>query len=114
MRDVLRAVREGTYRGRGGGPRRFEARHREVMTHLCLAANRYGEVHPQVLTLAGLAVELERPPRNVMTDVRQLEEALVLWRRPVVDGVGRRFVYVIPGMAAPLADRPQPSPGGPR
>jgi hypothetical protein len=78
------------------------------MTELCLATNKYGEVHPTVLTLAGLADELGRTYTNVTADVRQLVAALLLWRRPVDDVYGRRFVYVIPGMAAPLDDRGRP------
>jgi hypothetical protein len=111
QRAVAAAVVAGTYRGRGGRSRPFQARHRELMWWLCAYADRYGEVHPNVITLAGLADELGRDKDNVNTDVRQLEAALLLWRRPVVDGVGRRFVYVIPGMVAPLDDRPRPSPG---
>lgn len=108
MRAVLAAVRAGTYRGRDGRSHPFRARHHVVMTELCLAVNKYGEVHPHVLSLAALADELGRTLTNVAADVRQLEAALLLWRRPIVDEVGRRFVYVIPGMAAPLDDRGRP------
>jgi hypothetical protein len=108
MRAVLAAVRAGTYRGRDGRSHPFRARHHVVMTELCLATNKYGEVHPNVLTLAGLADELGRTYTNVKADVRQLEAALLLWRRAVDDEMGRRFVYVIPGMAAPLDDRGRP------
>ena len=108
MRAVLAAVRAGTYRGRDGRSHPFQARHHVVMTELCLATNKYGEVHPTVLTLAGLADELGRTYTNVKADVRQLEAALLLWRRPIDDVYGRRFVYVIPGMAAPLDDRGRP------
>lgn len=111
VRAVRAAVRAGTYRGRDGRSHPFTARHLDVMTELALAANQYGEVHPTILTLAGLADELGRTYTNVKADVRQLEAALLLWRRPVDDVYGRRFVYVIPGMAAPLSDRPRPSPG---
>jgi hypothetical protein len=113
-RAVLAAVRAGTYRGRDGRSHAFQARHQVVMAELCLAANQYGEVHPHVLNLAGLADELGRDHQNVCRDVRDLEAALLLWRRPVDDVYGRRFVYVIPGMAAPLSDRPRPSPGAGR
>jgi len=111
MRAVAEAVRAGTYRGRDGRSHPFQARHRELMWWLCAYANQYGEVHPTILTLAGLADELGRDHQNVCRDARDLEAALLLWRRPVDDVYGRRFVYVIPGMAAPLSDRPRPSPG---
>jgi hypothetical protein len=108
MRAVLAAVLAGTYRGRDGRSHPFQSRHRELMWWLCAYTNRYGEVHPEVITLAGLAQDLGRTPTNVMADVRQLEAALLLWRRPVTDAMGRRFVYVIPGMAAPLDDNGRP------
>lgn len=108
MRAVAAAVRAGTYQGRDGRSHPFAARHRELMWCLCAAANQYGEVKPTVLTLAGLADELERDRAGVRRDVRQLEAALLLWRRPVLDAYGRRFVVVIPGMAAPLDDRGRP------
>jgi len=111
IRAVRAAVRAGTYRGRDGRSHPFTARHLDVMTELALAANQYGEVHPNVLTVAGLADELGRDRSGVRRDVRDLEAALLSWRRPVDDVYGRRFVYVIPGMAAPLSDRPPPSPG---
>jgi len=106
MRAVLAAVRAGTYRDRGGASRPFQARHRELMAQLCLYADRRGEVRPEVITLARLADELGRDKDNVNTDARQLEAALVMWRRPVVDEVGRRFVYVIPGMVDPKLGEP--------
>ena len=114
MRAVDQAVRTGTYRGRDGTAHPFTARHQLVMLRLCLVADVYGEVHPHVLTLASLAADVGRTLTNVAADVRQLEAALLLWRRPVVDEVGRRFVYVIPGMAAPLDEhgRPQRARGG--
>jgi hypothetical protein len=105
MRTVAEAVRAGTYRGRDGRSHPFQARHRELMWCLCAYANQYGEVHPDVITLGALALELGRGKDNVNTDVRQLEAALLLWRRPVTTAVGSAFVYVIPGMAAPLDDR---------
>lgn len=105
QRSVMAAVRAETYRGRDGKPHRFEARHQVVMAELVMAANKYGEVLPRVLTLRLLADQLERTYTNVKADVRDLEQALLLWKRPVVDGYGRRFVIVIPGMVAPLDDR---------
>ncbi|HKY67418.1 MAG TPA: HTH domain-containing protein [Acidimicrobiales bacterium] len=104
IRAVRAAVRAGTYRGRDGRSHLFTARHLDVMTELCLAANRLGEVLPQVLTLQQLADELERDRSWVRRDVRDLEAALLVWKRPVVDGRGRRFIYTIPGMVAPLKD----------
>ena len=108
MRAVAAAVRAGTYRGRDGRSHPSRRVTASLMWCLCAAANQYGEVHPRHLTLAGLAEDLDRTYTNVKADVRQLEAALLLWRRPVNDAYGRRFVYVIPGMAAPLDDRGRP------
>lgn len=101
MRDVLARVAVETYRGRDGKPRPFEARHRELMWNLCAYADKYGEVHPHIVTLAGLADQLERDRANVRREVRHLEQAVLLWKRPVIDRYGRRHVIVIPGMIAP-------------
>ena len=111
MRAVIAAVRAGTYRGNDGRSHPVQARHIELMWWLCSYADRYGEVKPTVITLAHLADELERDRANVRTDARHLEAALVMWRRPVVDDRGRRFVYVIPGMVDPKLGQPRPSPG---
>ena len=110
-RAVLAAVRAATYRGRDGKSHRFQARHQVVMAELCLAANQYGEVHPRVLTLGKLADELDRKVTNVCADVRDLETALLLWRTPLAGSRGPAFVFVIPGMAAPLSDVHRPRPG---
>jgi hypothetical protein len=107
-RAVLAAVRAATYRGRNGKSQPFQARHQVVMAELCLAANQYGEIHPRVLTLGALAAELGRDVQNLCRDVRDLEAALLLWRRPVEGTTGPAFMYVIPGMAAPLSDVHRP------
>jgi len=107
VRAVRAAVRAGTYRA-SGRSRPFTARHLDVMTELCLAANQYGEVHPRVLTLGALAAELGRDVQNVCREVRHLEAALLLWRRPLKGTRGPAYVYVIPGMAAPLTEVHRP------
>jgi hypothetical protein len=104
IRDVLAAVRAERYPGRDGLPRPFTRRHLEVMNELCLAADRRGEVLPQVLTLRQLADRLERTYTNVKADTRNLEAALLIWKRPVNDATGRRFIFTIPSMVAPLKD----------
>ena len=111
MRAVAEAVRAGSYRGRDGRSHPFQARHRELMWWLCAYANQYGEVRPEVITLGALADELGRGKDNVNTDVRQLEAAVLLWRRPVTTATGNGFVYVIPGMVDPKLGQPRPSPG---
>lgn len=103
VRAVAAAVRAGTFRGRDGTSRPFQARHREVAYELALAANKRGEVWPRYLTARSLALELERDYANVCRDVRDLEAAGIVWRRPVPVSRGL-FVYWLPGMVAP--DRP--------
>jgi hypothetical protein len=105
QRAVAAAVRAGTYRGPNGRSNPFQARHRELMWCLCAYADRHGEVHPRVITLGALAVELGRDKDNVNREARHLEAAGLMWRRPVTTASGNAFVYVIPGMAAPLDDR---------
>jgi len=105
QRAVAAAVSAGTYRGRDGRSHPFQARHRELMWWLCAYADKYGEVHPRFITLGGLAVELGRGKDNVNTDARQLEAAGLMWRRPLTTSTGAAYIYVIPGMAAPLDDR---------
>jgi hypothetical protein len=101
QRAVARAVAAGTYRGRDGLSHHFTARHRELMWWLCAYADRNGEIHPRVMTVNRLAGDLERDPSGVRRDVRQLEAAGILFRRPLERTRGL-FVYWIPGMAAPL------------
>ena len=100
MRAVLAAVRAGTYRDRAGRSHPFQARHREVMAQLCLYADRNGEVRPEVITLVGLADELERDRANVRRDVRELGQALLITRR-LAGPPGGPYVFMIPGMIAP-------------
>lgn len=103
IRAVDQAVRAGTYRGRDGRPHPFTARHQLVMLRLCLYADRNGEVRPEVITLGALAAELGRTVANICTDVRALEEALLITRRGT--GPGGPNVYMIPGMIAPSRPR---------
>lgn len=101
-RAVARAVMAGTYQGRDGRSKPFAARHQILAWWLCNAANSLGEIHPRVMTLGRLADELGRDKDGVNRDVRELEAAGIVWRRPIPGTRGPLYVYVIPGMIAPL------------
>jgi hypothetical protein len=102
QRAVADAVLAGTYRGRGRRAQTFQARHREVMSWLCMVANRDGEIRPEVMTAGSLADRLGRDHQNVCRDIRDLEAAGFVYRRPLPGTRGPLFVYWIPGMMAPV------------
>lgn len=102
QRAVADAVLAGHYRGRDGRAHAFQARHREVMSWLCMLANRDGEVRPEVMTAGRLADRLGRTHTNVCADLRDLETAGLLWRRALPATRGPLYVYWVPGMMAPV------------
>jgi hypothetical protein len=99
LRDLAAAVLDGTYPGRGGRQRPYEARHREVLWWIGSHAGRDGIARMSVYQLAN---QLGREPSNVRHDVRDLVAGgfVVPHPRP---GDARRYDYFLPALRHPAS-----------